>query len=66
MLQKKYKKPHRGFYYAKHKSKRRNSNKLDTVWMQFECNVNLILSQNFPKVNLDTLQRFGKFSMRIW
>ena len=53
---KRYKKSHRGFYCAKHKSKRRNSNKFESVWMQFERNVTLVLSQIFPKVNLDILQ----------
>lgn len=55
-----YRKPHRGFYCTKHKSRRRKYNKLNLAWLQFERNVTLVLSQIFPKVNLDILQIFLK------
>lgn len=57
---KRYKKPHRGFYCAKHKSRRRKCNRLNLAWLQFEHNVDLVLSQIFPKVNFDILQNVLK------
>lgn len=61
---KRYKKPHRGFYCAKHKSRRRKCNRLNLAWLQFEHNVALVLSQIFPKVNLDILQKCLEKSKR--